>query len=76
MIIWIRVCDSYLAVRLKGPDNVVISSEAQSRREAWRFVGPQWKSGSRILAAYHLLSGEALAGSSHSFRRYGAASAI
>src|SRR5271166_6188301 len=25
----------------EGPNNVVISSEAQSRREAWRSVGPQ-----------------------------------
>jgi hypothetical protein len=74
-IIRIRGCDSYLAVRLKWPNNLVISSEAQSRREAWRSVGPQWKSGSRILAAHHVLSGAALAGNSHSFRRYGAASA-
>ena len=64
------------ATALKGPNNVVISSEAQSRKVAWRSVGQQWKSCSRILAAYHLLSGKALAGSSHSFRRYGGASAI
>ena len=66
----LAVCPGVSSVRMAK------SIQAQSRGEASRPVGPERKSGSRILAAYHLLSGEALAGSGHSFRRYGAASAI
>ena len=37
----IRGSSPQLAVRPKGPNNVVISSGAQSRREAWHSVAPQ-----------------------------------
>jgi hypothetical protein len=59
-----------------GPNASLFPLTRKAAKGAWRSVGPQWKSDSRILAASHLRSGEPLARSSHSFRRFGIASAM